>query len=110
MNAADITHPLVQAIEVKMGLGRIEAEQVLRGQAITDQAAAKAVKDIDERRAKARAQTTELNSLFAQALGMDMDGAAQLIGKLANRSDLFTWLTTRVHQTLAHDRPLAHDE
>lgn len=110
MGPSDISHPRVQEIEVRHQLGRIEAEGFLRGLAASDPAAAKAVAELDERRRRLREAVLNVNRSFAGSLGLDLDGARELVGKLAADRRLFTWLCARVNVTMAHDRPLAHDE
>lgn len=104
-------HPALKAVEVKYQTGRAEALTILRGMAVTDPAAAQAVKEIEQAGEAARAQRRAENRGQAAALGFDHPEQAQaLVLKLATHPELFTWLCKRVHLTVAHDRALAEDE
>lgn len=105
-----IDHPLLTLTEVKNQMGRAAAENFLRGLSASDPEAAKAIKEIDAERARRKAENVKRNAAFANDLGLDADGAREMIGKLANDRDLFTWLCARVHSTMAGERPLENDE
>lgn len=106
----NINHPALSQIEVRHQLGRAEAEQFLRGLSANDPAAKKAVEEIDQARADLKAAAVAENEAHAAALELSMDQVRDLVGKLAANRDLYTWLSSRVHVTLAHDRQLSHDE
>lgn len=109
-------HAKVREIGLPRGLGDIEAEQMLRVFAATETDAgkraeyAKAVQEIDTGRAQAREAATARITDMAKRLGCSADQLQATVGILAADVELFTWLTRRVNETRAHDRPLEHHE
>lgn len=103
-------HPLVELLAAERSLSPAEAEGVLRGRAGADPRAAQAVREIDAGRAERDARVAADNAELAGRLGLSMDQARDLVGRLAADRELRTWLQNRVNWTLCHDRPLAHSE
>lgn len=103
-------HPYVQEVSVRMSLGQAEAEQYLRATVASDPKAAAAVAEIDGQRKAASDAGRAWNQECARDLGLSWEKAAALTELLADRPDLLTWLSKRVHLAIAHDRPLRDDE
>ena len=103
-------HPALSLIEVTHQVGRPIAEAILRSQAASNPAAAKAIKEIDEERARRKGANVSTGADMAKRLDMSPDQARDLALKLSEDLELFTWLCGRVHQSLASERALAHDE
>jgi hypothetical protein len=104
-------HPVVMNKAFAANVGYDDAEDLVRVAAKRgDPESVKAVREIDEARAAARAAAAALNDDMAGRLGLTMDQVAALVAKLVGDPDPEKWLLRRVNLTRASERTLDHDE
>ncbi len=103
-------HPKIAETSVRLNIGHVEAEQILRGMASTDPAAAKAVAEIDRGREETRAAGLRRIQGMAKALGWAREESARITNLMAKNPAMLTWLSRRVHLTIAGEKPIADHE
>ena len=105
-----LVHNAIKELAVLKGIGHTEAEDLLRMEATRTPDKARIVAEIDAQRKAASDAARAHNHEMAEALGLSWEKATALTELLANRPDVLTWLSKRVHLAIAHDRPLRDDE